>query len=284
MTNHDPIFERFHRRVALNSDSVRINFMGAESLPEWDVVRPDLLRGVEFSSGAAANTDYYPPKLSGDYYEWISLLESIYAAMGTFNMIDLGAGYGRWGLNAVCAISALKDKRDLTAQVTCVEPSTARFKWMRNAFAMNSKHCVDYRLIHGAIVVEDTPAEIALDPHDYGGQLSEPHTVSGCRQKVNLITLKDVITRKPVDLIDMDIQGLEEVLIPWNIDLINFSVKRMHINTHSFLGEQLLVGLLKDQDWEILRYYSRECMNDVPYGKFLFDDGIIYCRNKRFYR
>ena len=44
-----------------------------------------------------------PPTPSEDYFEWIDLLEAVAAAEDRFTMLDLGAGFGRWGIRGALA-------------------------------------------------------------------------------------------------------------------------------------------------------------------------------------
>ena len=42
----------------------------------------------------------YIPSVGEEYFEWIDLLESVLAADDKFTMVELGAGWGRWLVDA----------------------------------------------------------------------------------------------------------------------------------------------------------------------------------------
>jgi hypothetical protein len=51
-------------------------------------------------------TEY--PAFPEEYLEWIDLLEAVANAQGKFTMIELGAGYGRWLVNAAVTLRQRK--------------------------------------------------------------------------------------------------------------------------------------------------------------------------------
>src|SRR5437660_1662339 len=43
------------------------------------------------------------PGLDEEYFEWCALLQSVRAARERYVMVELGAGFGRWGIRAAAA-------------------------------------------------------------------------------------------------------------------------------------------------------------------------------------
>src|SRR5262245_3888301 len=71
---HHPVFQRFSDKMMFTPDgSLRIMTMSPP---------PPLVPH---------------PALNEEYFEWIDLFEAVEAAAGRFCMLELGAGYGRWG-------------------------------------------------------------------------------------------------------------------------------------------------------------------------------------------
>src|SRR5262245_34029562 len=115
------IFERFERYDGGPIPGFQINWIGARS-------RTHYVAAHEESRG----TPGYPAP-SEDTYEWSSILEAVEAARGRFVMIELGAGYGRWLVNAALAAR----QRDLEVELVGVEAEPTRIRWLREHLADN---------------------------------------------------------------------------------------------------------------------------------------------------
>ena len=89
---HHEVFSRFRRYSGKIPPGYEMDFLGTQSNHEF----MSGLRGVgPCPQGGTAQGFPYPP-LDEEYFEWIDLLESVVAAEGSYTMIELGAGYGRW--------------------------------------------------------------------------------------------------------------------------------------------------------------------------------------------
>lgn len=300
------IFSRFDRVAATQDGEFFQNFMGLRVRKAWDCPVSVVQDGVGFTSGASADNAQdptLPSRLSEDYYEWISLLEAIADAKDQFVMIDLGAGYGRWALNGLLAVKCLKPSKDLKSMVFAVEADRTRFDWMAEAFRINNIPAEDYELIKAGISDRNETAVMVTGPHEFGASVLqldksvseyiEKNNVEvinaaegGQLQTVKTIPLIDIVGRaaslhRVIDFVDMDIQGAEVPAVPSAIALMNNCVKRMHISTHNPLQEEILYNTLISNGWAIKRFYRRETANFAEFGRFLFDDGVIYCVNSR---
>ncbi len=67
------------------------------------------------------------PVVDDVYFEWIDLLEAVVAAEQHFTMIELGAGWARWVVNAGMA---LRHFPEITYQCIAVEAEPTHFRWM----------------------------------------------------------------------------------------------------------------------------------------------------------
>src|SRR5262245_47138001 len=75
-------------------------------------------------------TDYPTP--NEEYFEWIDLLESVVNARGSYSMIDLGAGFGRWAVRAARAVQQFHGS--MPCHVTAVEAEPTVYEWMHMHF------------------------------------------------------------------------------------------------------------------------------------------------------
>src|SRR5438045_8053588 len=74
------------------------------------------------------------PPLNEEYFEWIDLFESLQAARDRFVMIEVGAGYGRWGISAGRLAKGLR-LRDVDLRFVEAEPQHAA--WAREYIQVN---------------------------------------------------------------------------------------------------------------------------------------------------
>ena len=136
-SGHHLIFDSFHRTAPYNDDRYHFNFMGARIAHELerDLIEvvpgfnPDLANGIKASGRSARYGDdpTFPYQNSEDYFEWIDLLTAIERSRTQFNMIEVGAGYGRWISNAAAALKRRKKEDLLRPKLVALEANKARF-------------------------------------------------------------------------------------------------------------------------------------------------------------
>lgn len=106
---------------------------------------------VEFVAGTVAQSapqgcDY--PAVDEEYFEWIDLLESVEAAQGSYTMMELGAGYGRWSARAAAAV---RQRRSIPFHLTAVEAEPHHFRWLQMNMLDNGVTPDAHRLLHGVV-------------------------------------------------------------------------------------------------------------------------------------
>ena len=250
------------------------------------------------------------PEFDEEYFEWIDLLESIVAAKGSFTMIELGAGFGRWSVRAACA---LKQYPHLPYRLIAVEAEPVVFQWMHSHFADNGIDPDKHSLIHAAVCSQ--PGDVLFyiggprggpydrTPDDWYGQflakgsdLSSSVTDDGeyagfkvrCHEsgwrsiRVPGVTLTCLLQDLDlVDLIDMDIEGQELPSVRETIEQLNVKVKRLHIGTHSQEIEAGLRELLNAHGWICLADYPLFSVTQTPWGSISFENGVQSWVNPR---
>jgi hypothetical protein len=101
-----------------------------------------------------------------------------------------------------------------------------------------------------------------------------PASADGVRW-VPAVTLEELLSPYPrVDLVDLDVQGLELAVLTAAMDLIETRVRRLHIGTHSTDIEAGLRELLSGRHWECVHDYPCQARAATPYGEIAFGDGV----------
>jgi FkbM family methyltransferase len=209
--------------------SFRCEFTGlcvqSYSTANWDTNQEDPELVEHFAA--------VPTQPSEDAFEMASLVSALisYTGAGTakrrpFVMVDLGAGYGRWALNAV----KLGERLGAQVRAIVVEAEPTHFRMLQDAFASAGVDVSPHRLIFAAAGGTDGPAFFFTgaasrwwgqrllgswvpppSPGEWGGEAGgeEAETV-----ETDVLSLGRILEgEEEVDLVDMDIQGAElEVL------------------------------------------------------------------------
>ena len=209
----------------------------------------------------------YIPSIGEEYFEWIDLLKLVLHADETFTMVELGAGWGRWLVDAWSVLKQI-GKSDKRMLLVGVEAEPTHFEWMQQHFADNGLDVQRHRLIQAAAAARDGKTDFIIGHADawYGQAIANgtpdqfdswPEASVKQVSAVSLATvLKDIPT---VDLIDMDIQGAEAEVVESSLDLLNRRVKRVHIGTHGGDIEARLRTAFTQIGWH--------CVYDFPQGR-----------------
>ena len=252
-----------------------------------------------------------PVPIHEETFEWIDLLESVVEARGTYTMIELGAGFGRWSVRAAFAVKQYNPK--LRCKLVAVEPEPTVYGWMKKHFQTNGVSRWRHKLIHAAITEQPGKVHFYIGgprgglydlPPDawYGQFLTKDHDLkseaspdgfyrgfqvylhqSGWRSiLVPGISLRTIL--KPlrlVDLLDVDIEGQELVALAAAAPQLDARVKRLHIGTHSVEIEAGLRELLTNHGWRCLADYSLFSTSETPWGAISFENGVQSWVNPR---
>ena len=302
MPGHHPVFSQFKSFHGEVPAGYGVDFLGTKT-------RAQFVQGLETWCGLK-ETLYPDP--DEEYFEWIDLLESVVAAKGSYTMIDLGAGYGRWAVRAAYAMKQYNGH--LPCRLIAVEAEPVVFKWMGLHFNDNGVDTKRHSLIHRAI--SEDPGKVLFyiggprgGPFDlspdtwYGQRLTKDYDVasefkydgkysgfrvrchkSGWRSiKLRSVSLGSLLKDlERVDLIHMDMEGQELPSIRLNIEALNAKVKRLNIGTHGKEIESELRQLLSAHRWQCLADYSLFSTSETPWGTIYFENGVQSWVNSRF--
>jgi FkbM family methyltransferase len=242
---HHPVFEQFSA--------------GTGPVPNWLGVttrREFFTPELEFVRLSA-------PPIDTEYFEWIDVLEAVLAASTRFTMLELGAGYGRWIVNAAAAVRAYSQ---LPTSFVAVEAEPTHYKWL-------AAHCFDNgvtaELVRAAVVATPGAVKFAVgNPAGWYGQAIADETwVPENTEEVPGVTLSSLLNaHEDVDLIHMDVQGVEaDVLEEARAELSR--VRRIHVGTHGRSQEERLRRLFAGLGWKGLNDYPSGASARTPGGR-----------------
>jgi FkbM family methyltransferase len=172
--------------------------------------------------------------------EWRGLLDAVSDAERQFTMFELGAGYGRWSIRAAAAVRLYRP--DLRYRLVAVEPEPTHVRWLAQHARDNGlrrwSRRGTFRIVAAAASGETERMQpfFAGNPSAWYGQtLVRPENSGwqGPSMSVRTVRLSELLRlRGLVDLVDLDIQGLElEVLLEARRALAK--VRRIYVETHS---------------------------------------------------
>lgn len=271
MTQH-PCFYRFRCWSGSAEPGFTVNFLGVKTREEyWDGPRPERVRKqVEY------------PTLNEEYFEWIDLLDAVISAGPEFQMMELGAGYGRWSVNGAAAAIQLGK----TYRILAVEPEPQHFKWIKDNIEINGLDARRFELVKAAVTDREGKTFFFTgQAAKWYGQAIPSLKFLPLRRgllsgeiklaRVDTVSLPSLLVGRGVfDLIDIDIQGIELAILRTARNAIQSQVKKVHIGTHSSEVEQGLRQLFCQLGWKNMYDYSGETDIDTEFGKIKFEDGV----------
>ncbi|MFC1704789.1 FkbM family methyltransferase [Nanoarchaeota archaeon] len=298
MSEHHNIFGKFKCFEGEVKPGFQRNFTGAMLREEF------FLRKPTYSESRLIATEY--PKFDNEYFEWIDILESVTGAKDKFTMVELGAGYGRWLVNAAMA---LRSYSNLPCLLIGVEAEPTHFRWLKQNLRDNGIKQTEYKLIRAAISDKCGKEWFNMGyPREWYGQAIlaenrrktkrifglfnrvegptlplENRSVKTYPKKVKAVSLKEILyPLNSVDLIDIDIQGAELKVLENSKKELNQKVKKVHIGTHGQDIEDGLRKMFNELGWKNINDYPHGSINETPYGKIKFGDGVQTWVNPRF--
>jgi FkbM family methyltransferase len=299
---HHPVFERFTPWRGRVEPGWGVNFLGVRTrtgftggLGSGDL--PAETHEGEAGVSELVETSY--PGFGEEYFEWIDVLEAVVDADQVFTMVELGAGWGRWLINAAAAAR----QRGLRVSLIAVEAEPTHFGWMHQHFHDNAVDPESHRLIEAPVAGTDARVRFHIgDPSSWYGQAIDPNqpraedqsllektrSLLGRRKswlerqivEMRAVTLPVILSELDrVDLIDLDVQGVEAEVLEAAERALAEKVKRVHIGTHSEENEQRCRALFARLGWENLNDYASGATAETPWGSISFQDGVQSWRN-----
>jgi len=307
---HHPIFGCFDRTAPYSDEQAHYNFMGARISHDFEidlaVASPRMDKRAThglMASGRSSRYDAdntYPHRDSEDYFEWIDLLTAVERAEGSFTMIEVGAGYGRWIANAAAALRRRNRGPIAEKFFIAFEANQRRFDFMVRNCAENDMPASEIELRRQACTSDGQPVLIKCDD-DYGARVmkndallnqeafKQEETIVARDEKGQQVRLEKVpavnllnLINRPIDFLDMDIQGAELDVLPPIMAALSRHVKLAHVATHSTIIDAKVAYLFHLFGWRPRFIFPSGQVNLTHYGHFRFIDGIQSWENPAF--
>jgi FkbM family methyltransferase len=292
---HHPVIRAYTPKPVVQPPEFNVDFLGTRTRVEFEV---GMIPGYVPPSEAREVTPGLPG-FNEEYFEWIDVLEAVAEAGPAMVMVELGAGYGRWLMRGAKAAI----HRGCAFHGVGVEAEPDHFRWMCRHFRDNGIDPKSLDLIWGAIGAQPGFVPFWVGDSDawYGqavahraasarpdartrrelrarSALGRPPALAKTGQTViwvPCVTVADLLMPHPrVDLMDLDVQGLELEVIASAMELMDARVRRVHIGTHSAQVEEGLRALFQERGWRNINDYPCQKRVETPYGEIDFGDGV----------
>ncbi len=240
-------------------------------------------------------TNHRPPD-EVDHFEWKALLESVKSAGDGYTMVELGAGFGWWGINAAAMLN--RESPGKPGKIIFVEGEPQHFEYLETAIADNPFPDIEYSTVRAAVgsagrrdwyytgrSSEWYGQRLILDYHrEHLESRSEEHvhrdgsklkTSDGYElSEVDVLPLEKILEPcQHVDLLDMDIQGSELDVVSSSLETLRTKCRRLYIATHSSEIHEKLLALL-EPDWDRVAAFPPETAAPSEIGPIKLVDGV----------
>lgn len=184
--------------------------------------------------------------------EWQAMFDALEDASGRFTLIELGAGIGRWVVNAIVALREYRP--ELKHRFIAVEAEPTHYRYLKQHTRNNGlrrwSRAGSCKLIEAAVSRQAGRDRFFFgDPMEWYGQAlvrPENETADAPVTEVRTITLGGLLEPLDrVDLIDLDIQGAELEVLTQAAPLLG-RVRRLFVETHSEEIDERLPHVLGD--------------------------------------
>jgi FkbM family methyltransferase len=209
-------------------------------------------------------------------------MTTVALARERFCMAEIGAGWGRWMISA----AALCRQQGIPFHLVGVEAEPSHFEWMKMVLRDNDIDPEQHDLWHGAASDRDREAVLLTGPDPpekvWGHRTIRadelPNWVSLPGYKLRNVTgfsLETVLARcDRVDLVDIDIQGVEHEILAPAFDTLNAKVSVVHVGTHSTHAEESLRRAFQRHGWHNAFSFPCHSTANTPFGPVSFTDGV----------
>jgi FkbM family methyltransferase len=280
LATHHAIFRRYKPWIGKCPAGFLPTFSGS-------LIRREFYTGWLHEDATFVTSDGYP-KVDEELLEWTDLLEAISDSGPEFTMIELGGGFGRWVVAAACTVRGIDPSK--AVRLIAVEAEPEHFQMMRQHFHDNGLDPSEHRLLWAAVTVHGSEATFLSGRARewYGQEIAKPGSGSVwpdvAEISVPAIQLSDILeSEKMVDLIDMDIQGIEGEIIETSLAALSAKVRRLHIGTHAQAVEDQIFATLRSAGWLCCHAFRSGMLADTEYGQIQFGDGVQSWLNPRLF-
>lgn len=304
---HHAVFDRFEPFSGWVEPGFHVDYLGSAVRETFTPMRVETDR---------AFVRRQPPPFDEEYFEWIDLLEAVSARSSAFVMFELGAGFGRWSGRAARAARQIGRG---PIKLVLVEAEPVRAAWARLHMADQGLAPDEFEVIEAGVAaspgsdlfyVRLPEGSAGNNPREWRGQSLVPdywkshadnpkaasveeyfgrevvRTADGAGSiRVPLSPLSALIAPyDEIDLIDMDVQGVEAEIVAEAIGPLTQTTHRLHIGTHASEIEMCLRETLHSAGWVCQWDLPLQQSSHTDFGSIQCGDGVQSWVNPRFWQ
>jgi FkbM family methyltransferase len=181
--------------------------------------------------------------------------------------------------------AALCRQRGLPFTLIGVEAEPSHFEWIKWVLRDNDIDPDEHHLWYGAAADRDADGILLTGPDPpekvWGHRTVRPDEVASWESlpgyKMRTVpgySLKTILAPcASVDLVDIDIQGVEYDILAPAFETLNAKVSAVHVGTHSKSIDAALKALFKRQGWLKACAYPSHSDTNTRFGRVTFVDG-----------
>jgi FkbM family methyltransferase len=245
-----------------------------------------IIGSTEFKVVAPGTSEWRRPG-AAELTEWEATLDAIEDANGRLTMIELGAGFGRWTVNA--AVAVRRYRPNLKHRFIAVEAEPTHYHWLKQHTRANGlrrwSRAGTCKLLQAAVSRETGREHFFFgNPLDWYGQAlvrPENEGADAPVTEVRTVTLSSLLRPlKRVDLIDLDVQGVELEVLAEAATMLG-PVRRIHVETHSHEIDEKLPDVIKHAagSWQQEIAIPLGARRPTPLGEAYYVGGVQLWRN-----
>lgn len=197
--------------------------------------------------------------------EYVGLLRGFDDSSDEFVVVELGCGYGPW----ITLAAVLAERYGKSYRVCGVEGSKGHVDYCMEHLSMNGVDMAFVSVINGVISDHDGSMYFMDDTiagNVWGAQATEER--GDGQVEVRAMTIATaLLDYQSVNVLHLDIQGMEFRALSASIESVNKRVVRMVIGTHSRIIEGQLFQLMKTHGWQL--EYEKPC-------RFQYNKNLTY--------
>ena len=268
-----------HAREGLKpSPNHLTNFLGVR-------ISPELFPGILDGRAGVVEPVPIPANWHADIAEWGAALRAVELAKDTFQVIELGCGWGCWLINT----GAAARQAGLKVEMIGIEGDGDHVKLAHQSMADNGFREGDYKIVHGIAagqkgkalfpIVDNAGAKWGSEPIlNATAQQVEEAARTGRYAILDKFPISELSRGKAVDLLHIDIQGGEVDFVASSMDDLKSYVRYIVIGTHSRAIEGKLMDIMLAAGWEL--EMERAAIVKIDGGKPAISvDGVQAWRN-----
>jgi len=271
--------------------------------------------GIEADARYARYAITNPLRISEKYFEVGNIVLSVEDGGDSFSLVELGAA---WGVRTAEAWGVIRSRRPkMPVRLVSVDGQRQHADWREEHFKTNGLPVESCLSVHAAVGTDTRPVFFPDLPGVLGQGKENEDALAFIRRLdavqarqaleslwasatcgieedyqvneaplrrtwtiVSSVTLRQILFGfEIIDLMDMDIQGTEDVVLPDAAKSLLEKVKLLHIGTHGRERHARVRDLLVETGWQVLADCPPKTDIETPLGSFRTKDGFVTARN-----